>query len=88
QIKNYAAADKIAITDIEYDTYGNLQKNTGPANHKAQRMTWEYVFDTENHQYMTEIKDAFGYQNKMEYDYRFGIPLKTTDRNDQSTIYT
>lgn len=88
QIKNYASADKIAITDIAYDTYGNLQKITGPANHKAQRMTLEYTFDTENHQYMTEIKDAFGYQNKMEYDYRFGAPIKTTDRNDQSMIYT
>ncbi|MBE8723365.1 SpvB/TcaC N-terminal domain-containing protein [Flavobacterium hungaricum] len=88
QIKNYAAADKIAITDIAYDTYGNLEKITGPTNHKAQRMTLEYTFDTENHQYMTEIKDAFGYQNKMEYDYRYGVPLKTTDRNDQSMIYT
>ncbi|MFD1602133.1 SpvB/TcaC N-terminal domain-containing protein [Flavobacterium artemisiae] len=88
QIKNYAASDKIAITDIEYDTYGNLQKITGPKNHKDQRMTLEYTFETENHQYMTEIKDAFGYQNKMEYDYRYGVPLKTTDRNDQSTIYT
>jgi hypothetical protein len=37
---------------------------------------------------MTEIKDAFGYQNKMEYNYRFDSPIKTTDRNDQSTIYT
>jgi RHS repeat-associated protein len=88
QIKNYAAADKIAVTDIVYDSYGNLQKITGPANHKGQRMTLDYTFDAENHQYMTEIKDAFGYQNKMEYDYRFGAPLKTTDRNDQSTIYT
>jgi RHS repeat-associated protein len=88
QIKNYAAADKIAVTDIVYDTYGNLQKITGPENHKKQRMTLEYVYDGDNHQYMTEIKDAFGYQNKMEYNYRFGIPIKTTDRNDQSTIYT
>ncbi|MGO4770913.1 SpvB/TcaC N-terminal domain-containing protein [Flavobacterium sp. W22_SRS_FK3] len=88
QIKNYAAADKIALTDIAYDTYGNLQKITGPENHKKQRMTLEYTYDTGNHQYMTEIKDAFGYQNKMEYDYRFGTPLKTTDRNDQSTIYS
>ena len=88
QIKNYSAADKIAITDISYDTYGNLQKITGATNHKGQRMTLDYVFDGENHQYMTEIKDAFGYQNRMEYDYRFGAPLKTTDRNDQSTIYT
>jgi RHS repeat-associated protein len=88
QIKNYSAADKIALTDMAYDTYGNIQKITGPANYKGQRMTLEYVFDADNHQYMTEIKDAFGYQNKMEYNYRFGIPIKTTDRNDQSTIYT
>nr|WP_315242710.1 SpvB/TcaC N-terminal domain-containing protein [uncultured Flavobacterium sp.] len=87
QIKNYSDATKIAITDIEYDTYGNLQKITGPENHKKQRMTLEYVYDGDNHQYMTEIKDAFGYQNKMEYDYRFGAVLKTTDRNDQSMIY-
>lgn len=88
QIKNYIAADKIAITDIAYDAYGNLQKITGPANHKAQRMTLEYVYDEDNHQFLTEIKDAFGYQNKTEYDYRFGVILKTTDRNNQSTIFT
>lgn len=88
QISNYSAANKIAVTDIAYDTYGNIEKITGPVNHKGQRMTLEYVFDSENHQYMTEIKDAFGYQNKVEFDYRFGVPLKTTDRNDQSTIYT
>ncbi|MBF4487524.1 SpvB/TcaC N-terminal domain-containing protein [Flavobacterium sp. CSZ] len=88
QIKNYSAADKIALTDIAYDTYGNLQKITGPTNHKGQRMTLDYTYDEDNHQFMTEIKDAFGYQNKMEYDYRFGIPVKTTDRNDQSNTYT
>ncbi|MFH6991107.1 SpvB/TcaC N-terminal domain-containing protein [Flavobacterium sp. FlaQc-48] len=88
QIRNYSAADKIAVTDIAYDAYGNLEKITGPVNHKGQRMTLEYVYDSDNHQYMTEIKDAFGYQNKVEFDYHFGIPLKTTDRNDQSTIYT
>ena len=27
QIKNYSAADKIALTDIVYDGFGNLQKN-------------------------------------------------------------
>ncbi|MFB9057512.1 toxin TcdB middle/N-terminal domain-containing protein [Mariniflexile ostreae] len=88
QIKNYSAADKVAVTDLVYDPYGNLQKITGPANHKDQRMTLDYVYDTDNHQFLLEIKDAFGYQNKMEYDYRFGMPLKSTDRNDQSTEYT
>ncbi|MEO8795003.1 MAG: SpvB/TcaC N-terminal domain-containing protein, partial [Daejeonella sp.] len=87
QIKNYIAADKIAITDIAFDTYGNLQKLTGASNYKAQRMTLDYVYDADNHQYLTDIKDAFGYQNKLEYDYRFGTVLKTTDRNDQSTLY-
>ncbi|WP_166923715.1 SpvB/TcaC N-terminal domain-containing protein [Flavobacterium poyangense] len=88
QIRNYSAADKIAVTDIAYDTYGNLQKVTGAENHKGQRMTLEYTYDAENHSFLTEIKDAFGYHNKMEYDYRFGDLLKTTDRNDQSTEYT
>jgi RHS repeat-associated protein len=88
QIKNYVAADKAALTDIAYDTYGNIEKITGPSNYNSQRMTLEYVYDADNHQYMTEIKDAFGYQNKTEFDYRFGAPIKTTDRNDQSTNYT
>ncbi|MEO6174498.1 MAG: SpvB/TcaC N-terminal domain-containing protein [Flavobacterium circumlabens] len=87
QIRNYSTADKIAVTDIIYDTYGNLQKITGPVNHKGQRMTLDYVHDAENHSFLIEIKDAFGYHNKMEYDYRFGDLLKTTDRNDQSTEY-
>ncbi|TEB41135.1 hypothetical protein D0809_27060, partial [Flavobacterium circumlabens] len=83
QIKNYSAADKIAVTDIVYDTYGNLLKMTGPANYKGQHMTLEYAYDADNHQFMTEIKDAFGYQNKMEFDYRFAAPIKAIDRNDQ-----
>jgi RHS repeat-associated protein len=87
QIRNYSAADKIAITDFIYDAYGNLQKITGPENHKGQRMTLDYTYDPENHSFLTEIKDAFGYHNTMEYDYRFGDLLKTTDRNDQSTEY-
>lgn len=88
QIKNYSAADKISATDIAYDKYGNLLKLTGAANYKNQRMTLDYKYDEDNHQFLMEIKDAFGYQSKMEYDYRFGAVLKTTDRNDQSTHYT
>ena len=88
QIQNYIATDKVAVTDIGYDTYGNLLKITGATNYKGQRMTLDYVYDNDTHSYITEIKDAFGYQNKMQYDYRFGAVLKTTDRNDQSTNYT
>lgn len=64
------------------------KKTTVPANYIGQRMTMNYVYDGEYHQFLTEIKDAFGCQKKMEYDYRFEIPLKTTDRNDQSNEYT
>lgn len=33
--------------------------------------------------HMIEIKDAFGYQNKKEYDYRLGESFKTIDRQDK-----
>ncbi|ELM3645267.1 hypothetical protein ACRZOL_002544, partial [Flavobacterium psychrophilum] len=79
---------QVAITDIEYDIYGNLKKITAPTNYKGQRASLEYTFDTEVFSHITEIKDVFGYSNKMQYDYRFNTPLKTTDRNDQSTEYT
>jgi hypothetical protein len=38
-------------------------------------------------EHMIEIKYAFGYQNKKEYDYRLGVSFKTTDRQDHNTIY-
>ncbi|MET3012118.1 SpvB/TcaC N-terminal domain-containing protein, partial [Flavobacterium psychrophilum] len=88
QCKMYANANQVAITDIEYDIYGNLKKITAPTNYKGQRASLEYTFDTEVFSHITEIKDVFGYSNKMQYDYRFNTPLKTTDRNDQSTEYT
>jgi hypothetical protein len=34
-------------------------------------------------EHMIEIKDAFGYQNKKEYDYRLGESFKTIDRQDK-----
>ncbi|MGA9638687.1 SpvB/TcaC N-terminal domain-containing protein, partial [Flavobacterium sp.] len=88
QIKNYLSASEAAVTDIEYDEYGNLKKITAPENYKKQRATLDYTYDDQVHSYMTGIQDVFGYKNQMQYDYKYGIPVKTTDRNDQEMEYT
>ncbi|MDR2223117.1 MAG: hypothetical protein LBE34_10315, partial [Flavobacteriaceae bacterium] len=87
QIKNYSSAQQVSITDLVYDNYGNLSKLTGPSNYRNQRMSLSYSYDSENNQYLTQIKDGFGYQNTTVYDYRFGVPVSSTDRNDQRTVY-
>jgi ribosomal protein S13 len=43
QIQNYISADRIAVTDLEYDTYGNLKKLIGASNYKGQRMSIDYA---------------------------------------------
>ncbi|WP_423740205.1 SpvB/TcaC N-terminal domain-containing protein [Flavobacterium columnare] len=88
QFKMYASNDKVAITDIVYDTYGNIIKITGAPNYKNQRAQITYTYDDQVYSHITQIQDHFGYANKTEYDYRFNTPIKTTDRNEQSTLYT
>ena len=48
----------------------------------------KYTYDTEINTEIMEIEDAFGYKNKMEYDFRFNTILKSTDRNDEVTEFT
>ena len=88
EIANYVATDQKAITNFEYDPFGNIKKVTAPANYKNQRATIDVTYDAEVHSNVTEVKDIFGYKNLMEYDYRYGALLKTTDRNDQVMQYT
>lgn len=71
-----------AVTDIIYDQYGNISSKTLPVNYRGQRMRYQYEYDPMYHMYPIKITDAFGYTYQMpEYDYRFGIPLKTIDIN-------
>ncbi len=78
-----------AITNFEYDAHGNITKRTLPANNTNQRMYYSYAYDTSQNMYVTSITDAYGYNSTlMNYDYRYGIPLKHIDINGRETIYT
>jgi RHS repeat-associated protein len=82
RVKNVIAVGDTAITDMSYDYWGNIKQKLLPANKAGQRMSYSYQYDPIYHMYPTQITDAFGYTSNMEnYDYRYGIPRKTTDIN-------
>ena len=70
-----------------YDAYGNLAALTKPANHKGQRMRYEYAYDGVLHQLVTGVKDAYGYTSSTDYDCRWGAPLETRDINGNRMRY-
>ena len=78
-IKQYYDLDtaKYSTTKITYDKYGNIIHKLLPSG-----MAYTYTYDDKYNMYITQVKDTFGYTYQMpEYDYRFGIPLKTIDIN-------
>jgi RHS repeat-associated protein len=76
-----------AVTDLTYDTFGNVTRTVGPANHHGQRFALEYTYDDEVHTYPTATTDSFGHTARAEFDPRFGLPTRMTDVNDQSVTY-
>jgi RHS repeat-associated protein len=77
-----------ATYDMEYDAYGNLTKITRPANYKGERMWYTYQYDSLVHTFVTRVTDAFGYSSSSAYDYKWGVPTETTDKNNQKMRYT
>ena len=76
-----------SVYDMAYDAYGNLAALTKPANHKGQRMRYEYAYDGVLHQLVTSVKDAYGYTSSTDYDCRWGAPLETRDINGNRMRY-
>lgn len=87
QIRQFITSNSTAITDMEYDEYGNLTKLTRPANHRGERLWYGYEYDNAVHSYVTSITDAYGYSSASVYDYRWGVPTEVTDRNGQVMRY-
>ena len=88
KIRQFSGVGIYTETQLSYDEYGNLVQVTGAENEKGQRSQLSYQYNPETHSHITKIKDHFGYENTMEYDYRFGALVKTTDRNGESMLYT
>ncbi|MCI5138763.1 MAG: hypothetical protein D3922_10190, partial [Candidatus Electrothrix sp. AR1] len=73
-----------AVNDLDYDQYGNITSQTGPANKKGQRYNLTYTYDPAVHTYVTKIKDSFGYTSSAEHDLRWGDITRSTDLNNQT----
>ncbi len=77
---------KTAITDMQYDSAGNLIKITGPANESGQRYSETYSYDDTGN--ISAISDSFGYTSRATYDQKWGKPLSTTDINGNYMTYS
>lgn len=70
--------NETARVQLGYDNYGNLT-------HMAQldnNFTQDISYDNMVHTYPVGYADAYGQSSGMEYDYLFGVPVLTTDMND------
>ena len=77
-----------AVTDFEYDTFGNMVQVTGPANNQNQRVIYRYSYDSDIHTCPERVKNVpFGYVSTTAYDLRIGKPLSTTDINGNVMTY-
>ena len=79
---------KPSVYDMTYDAYGNLASLTKPENHKGQRMRYDYTYDDVLHMLVTNVKDAYGYTSSTVYDYKWAVPLETSDLNGNKMRYT
>ena len=78
---------KPSVYDMAYDAYGNLTSLTKPENHKGQRMRYDYTYDDVLHMLVTNVKDAYGYTSSTAYDYKWAVPVETSDLNGNKMRY-
>ncbi|MFF9851012.1 SpvB/TcaC N-terminal domain-containing protein [Streptomyces litmocidini] len=83
QIREYATATDIAVTDLDYHPDGNLRSVTHPANKAGQRYKLEYGYDTVVGVHVESVVDSFGYRSATKHNLKYGLPERSTDQNDQ-----
>jgi RHS repeat-associated protein len=90
QITEIGASDgsSFANTNIDYDSYGNIQLLKLPKSSKNQRMSYAYMYDNVVHTYPITITDTLGFTTQTTYDYRLGAPLTVTDITGNQMVYT
>lgn len=76
-----------AVTNLDYDTYGNLQNIYYPSNATGQHMSYQYTYDNDMHKYVIAIKDAFGYGSSASYDPHFDKVVETIDMAENRMQY-
>jgi RHS repeat-associated protein len=87
QIRQFLEDETKAVSDMEYDAFGNLKKIIKPSNHKNERLNIDYEYDTEVGIYVTKVNNGYGYSSEETYDFRFGKTLESIDLNGNKITY-
>ncbi len=85
---DYLADGSVAVTDKEYDSYGNLTQISYPENSAGERAFQRLTYDQLLNTYAVSTENQFGYVTESEYDLRFGVLTRFTDENQQSFSWT
>ncbi|RZJ90754.1 MAG: hypothetical protein EOO20_07200, partial [Chryseobacterium sp.] len=76
-----------AITDLAYDTFGNVKNIIYPENENGERYSIDYKYDFDTNKYVTETTDIFGYTSTSTYDPKFDVVTSITDIGGNVTEY-
>ncbi len=76
-----------AVTDYQYDNYGNLTQVMLPSSGGRQVINFEYENNAET--FLSQVNNtSLGFTSSMSgYDYRFGKPGTSTDINNNAFIF-
>lgn len=91
QIGNYLSHDPAgpkALTDISYNGYGNVTSITAPENINSQRATTSFTYDSDVHQFVTRVDNAYSEFVCNIYDVKYQHLLQTTGINGHKMRYT
>ena len=94
QIRKYLTTSlttNYALYDIEYDIFGNMIKMILPkgalSDANNSRMSYTYTYDTGTSTYITNTIDAYNYTSSTNYNFGLGVPIQTTDLNNNIIVY-
>ncbi len=77
-----------AVTDFQYDHFGNPVQMVGPANSQNERITYRYSYDENLHSYPVRVENStFGYASSAVYDLKISRATSTTDLNGRVMQY-
>jgi len=88
QISIFYDGNNTANTNINYDTYGNIEDLILPPNNDSDRMEYHYNYDDTIHTYPISVGDKFGNKSYTDYNFRLGLPTIVKDISGNEMRYT
>ena len=88
QIDVYFDAGQFNSTMMTYDTYGNIDTITYPADQNNIPLVNTYTYDNIVHKYAISVSDNFGFSSSADYDERYGAMLSSIDVTGNKMVYS